>query len=388
MIDFNTEYYIVYNVIKYKTIFTTERDFQLIFRLYSLFLESNQVVTVQQFESKDKLTQELRVIFWNHDAYICWASENREEYQTLIYQFETMLENEGSIFTCNTSTDRYESEFPYTYFPKNNELIDWIPVTLIKNYFIRNILPIGTMVRYIGNGMIEKNKNLTGCRFLKERTGSIVRLGEPNKMSTSFRNYPTDLLAYSFDHAIQVCMYDYGWLYRKLRDLNKNIEAYAEKYLDSCEHSAVLVGHNSLGDNLTLHTHRLTETNKFTFTISVRLSFDDNDIELSYYDPIPNEDKNLPFYYTHPALVERYIKTKKEHKFKMGARSSVLLFSASYIPHTVNFTNDIYLFFVYDNVTFKPGMFEEMTKDCQVNSFPDNPSGRNLFYKELPDSSL
>jgi hypothetical protein len=388
MIDFNSEFYIVYNIIKYKTTPKKLQAYDFLFRLYSILLDSDNVVTIQQFQSTDNLTHELRVIFWNHESYLAWADVNREEYQQLIYQFETTHEDIGSTFTRTTSHDGYISEFPHTYFPKNNELSNWILIPLLKDYFAKNLIPIGTMVKYLGDGVLQKNKNLQGSRFLKERTGSIVRLGEPNKMSTSFKNYPTDLLAYSFDHAIQVCMYDYGWLYRKLRELNRDVEAYAERFIADCEHSAVLVGHNSLGDNLTLHTHRLTETNKFTFTITVRLSFDDNDIELSYYDPIPNEDKNLPFYYTHPVLVERYIKTKQEHKFKMGARSSVLLFSASYIPHTVNFTNDIYLFFVYDNVTFKPGMFEEMTKDCQVNSFPDNPSGRNLFYKELPNSSL
>lgn len=388
MIDFNTEYYIVYNVIKYQNIPTEERDFQLIFRLYSLLLESESVVTVQQFESEDKLTQELRVIFWNHESYITWASENREKYQTLIYQFESMLENEGSVFIRKTSAEGYKSEFPYTYFPKNNELINWILIPLIKNYFVKNILPIGTMVRYVGNGLFEKNKSLTGCRFLKERTGSIVRLGEPNKLSTSFKNYPTDLLAYSFDHALQVSMYDYKWLYRKSKELCRHVEEYAEKYIQDCEHSAVLIGHNSLGDSLTMHTHRLTDTNKLTFTITVRLTFDDKDSDLTYFDPISEDDKNLPFYYTHPVLVERYIKNKQEHKINMGARSSVLVFSASHIPHNVNFTDDVYLFFVYDNVTFKDGMFEEMTKDCQVNSFPDNLSGRNLFYKELPDSGF
>ena len=265
-------------------------------------------------------------------------------------------------------------------------IIDWQLTSAEITYLVKHFLPIGNMTSYEGEGKFENNPILHGCRFLKDRTSNIKRLGH-NMNSMRFKNFPYKMLAYSFDQSLQVMMYDLPELYRKLTKLTIDIENLAENYILDCEHSAVLIGHNSLGENLTLHTHRLTDIRKFTFTITVRLSFINDAIQLSFYDPISNSDKNLPYYYPNPPLINEYILNKEKYTILMKNPLSLLLFSASHIPHAVNFDNDLYLFYVYDNVTLKKDRLEEI-KSLGISYFTENSEGKHLYYGDLPNSPL
>jgi hypothetical protein len=381
--DFNKHYYIVYNVVTHIELDARPGDLSKIIELYSLLINSPHVVTVEQFGSTDGLRHEFRVIFWDHESYLKWASENIEKYQELIYVFEDTYNAGNSKFDRYSSADEYISEFPYTYYPPSNELIDWTLIPYHSDYFIKNILPLGHMKIYNGEGIFEKPPAmLTGCRFLKDRTSDIVRL--PNSANSSkYRNYPTSLMAYTFDHIISTMMYDTPWLYRKLMKLTTDVEKYAETYIKECEHSAVLIGHNSFGSKLTLHTHRLTDTPKYTFTVIVRLTFTDESATLTTYDPITDSDSNLPYYYTNPKLLVNNTRDKIKNDIDMDARSSVLIFNASYIPHLVTYTNDIYLFYVYDNVTFKPDALENIQSASTHVHYNEHP-GKELYFTDLP----
>lgn len=265
-------------------------------------------------------------------------------------------------------------------------IIDWELSTEELSYMVKSFLPIGSLTLCSDTGIITKNPALQGCRFLKDRTGNIRRIGH-SKNSLRFKNFPYKMLAYSFDQSLQIMMYDFPKLYERLTKLTSDIEQYAEQYITDCEHSAVLLGNNSLGKNLTLHTHRLTDVRKYTFTITVRLSFTDSGISFLFYEPISNSDANLPYYYPTPSLLNEYIKDKEEFIVPMNSRTSMLLFSASHIPHNVSFDNDLYLFYVYDNVTLKDGILEEI-KNSSKCYFTDNIQGNHLFYRDLPDISL
>jgi hypothetical protein len=381
--DFNKHYYIVYNVVTHTELEARPSDISKIIELYSLLINSPHVVTVEQFGSTDGLKHEFRVIFWNHESYLNWASENIEKYQELIYVFEESFNTDVSKFDRYASSDGYVSEFPYTYYPPKNNLLDWVLIPYHAEYFIKNILPLGHMKIYNGEGLFEKPPAmLTGCRFLKDRTSDIVRLSN-SANSSKYRNYPTALMAYTFDHILSTMMYDTPWLYRKLTKLTTDIEKHAETYIKECEHSAVLIGHNSFGSKLTLHTHRLTDTPKYTVTITVRLTFTDENATLTTYSPIGDDDPNLPYYYTNPALLVNNTRHKTKNNIVMDARSSLLVFNASYIPHLVTYTNDIYLFYVYDNVTFKPGILEQIQSTSTYKHYTDH-KGKELYFSDLP----
>ena len=383
MLDFNKKFYTVYNVStlteKVKESIYPESE---LYDLYRMLLSSQHVVTIERHVSDDELVSELRVIFWNKESYDAWANENKIRYNEIVANFNRINETGVIKFERHTSLENYISQFPYTDYPEKNSLINWVMIPHFKEYFIKNIVPIGNMTNYIGNGTFNSMPGVYGSRFLKDRTSSIERT---HNMQYYIRQktITPGFISYSFDHILQVAMYDATWLYNRLSKLTTDVENFVENYIERCEHSAVLVGHNSMGQALTIHTHRIPEEKKLTFTVTVRLTFTDQGINFKFYDPIANNDPNLSAYYSNSDLLRKNLKSSRPKEFKMQSRSSVLVFSASHIPHLVNYDNDVYLFYVYDNVTFKPGMLKHVQDQSQETHFEDNKENNRIYFFEI-----
>ena len=373
--------YIVYNV----TTVTEKRNDSIypqqeLIELVSMLIGSSHVVTVEHHTSDHKLKSELRVIFWSEEDYNSWATAHRIRYDEIVESFQ-QINNSGIVkFERYTSLDNYVSDFPYTDYPNKNDLIDWTLITYHKDFVINNILCIGKIQDYVGDGELIPSSNIKGLgsRFIKERTSDIVRRPISDK-ATKDGTFPR-LLAYSFEQAILTCMYSAPWLYRKLQKLTSDAEALADKYIKNCDNAAVLMGHKSLGDELTLHTHRITEETKYTFTIAVRLTFNDQGANYKFYDPLSKDDTNLSKYYADPRLLYSKVSDQQANQFRITERTSLLVFSASMIPHNVEYDNDLYLFYVYDNVNFKDGAFEQIKDKSQVSYFENYPEDSRLYF--------
>jgi hypothetical protein len=373
--------YIVYNV---TTVIEKRSDSvypqQDLVELVSMLIGSSHVVTVENHISENGLKSELRVIFWNEDSYNEWANNNRKRYDEIVESF-SRINNSGIVkFERYTSLDNYVSDFPYTYYPDKNNLIDWTLIAYHKDFMVRNILPIGKIQDYIGGGEFVSSPNIKGLgsRFIKERTSDIVRRPVSDR-ATKDGTFPR-VLAYSFDQALLTCMYSAPWLYRKLQKLTIDAESLANKYIKDCDNAAVLVGHQSLGDELTLHTHRVTEEIKYTFTIAVRLTFNDLGATYKFYEPLSKDDPELSKYYSDPRLLYEKVKDQQANQFRITERTSLLIFSASMIPHNVEYDDDLYLFYVYDNVNFKDGAFDEIKANSQINYFEDCAEDARMFF--------
>jgi len=381
MTNLNQKFYIVYNVLTFK-----EKRSDSVYpigdliELYSLLLNSSHVVTIENHISNDGLGSELRVIFWSEDSYDSWAKENKKRYDELVDKFNK-VHNTGTVkFERYTSLDNYISKFPYIDYPLSNNLIDWSLIPYHKDFMIKNILPIGKIQDYLGDGKLSDPKNLKrqGARFIKERTSDIIR--RPlSSMATKDNNFPR-LLAYSFDQAILTSMYTAPWLYRKLQRLTTDAENLANQYIKDCDNAAVLIGHESLGDELTLHTHRLSDEVHYTFTIAIRLTFNGKGAKYKFYNPLKKEDPFITQYYSNPTLLYELVKDITPYEFNIQERASLLVFSASLVPHTVEYDEDLFLFYVYDNVTFRSGMFEKIKTQSQISYFQNYPEDSRLFF--------
>jgi hypothetical protein len=371
--------YIVYNVITVEHHRTTDIYPQKeLIELVSMLIGSQHVVTVEHHSSS--LKSELRVIFWSEAAYLNWAKDNKIRYDEIVELFGK-INNSGIInFERYTSLDGYISNFPYTHYPAKNDLIDWTLIPYHKDFLINNIFPIGKLQDYIGNGELVPAGNVKGrgARFIKERTSDIVRRPISDK-ATKDGTFPR-ILGYSFDQAILTCMYTAPWLYRKLQKINSEAEVLASNYIIDCDNAAVLIGHKSLGDELTLHTHRLTEETKYTFTIAIRLTFSDQGASCKFYNPLSKDDPALSKYYADPRLLYSKVKEEIPHNVNILERTSLLIFSASMIPHNVEYDDDLYLFYVYDNVNFKDGVFEEIKSKSQISYFEEYPEDSRLYF--------
>jgi len=373
--------YIVYNITTLSS--TDSREVypqKELVELVSMLIGSPHVVTVENHLSSDGLVSELRVIFWSEEDYELWASKHRKRYDEIVTLFSD-IHNSGVVkFERYTSLDNYISPFPYVNYPSKNDLIDWSLITYHKQFLIENILPIGTLRDYVGNGNFKPAGNIKGLgsRFIKERTSDIIRRPLSEK-STKTGNFPK-LLAYSFDQAVITCMYTAPWLYRKLQKLTLDAESLANNYIKDCDNAAVLIGHSALGDELTLHTHRLSEETRYTFTIAVRLTFNGNGAISKFYDPLDKDDPNLLNYYSDPSLLYDKVKDQQPKQLKITERTSILVFSASMIPHNVEYDDDLYLFYVYDNVTFKEGALEKIKLQSEINYFDEYSEDLRLYF--------
>jgi hypothetical protein len=374
----DNKFYIVYNVLTYSKNKESDIGVSLV-SLISLLINSSHVVTVENHISQDFLSSELRVIFWSEESYDMWATENRKSYDEFIFNF-SKVKDSGFIFERYTSKDNYISKFPYTDYPEKNDLVDWTLMSYHKEFMINNIIPIGKIQNYLGGGKFSGPENFKGegARYIKERTSDIVR--RPlSSVAIKDNNFPR-LLAYSFDQAILTCMYTAPWLFRKLNKLTNDIEQLADTFIKDCDNAAVLIGHESLGDELTLHTHRLSDEIRYTFTIAVRLTFNGQGAKYKFYDPLDKTDPNLNQYYSNPAYLYNLNKDKDAYSFIIQHRVSILTFSASLIPHTVEYDTDLYLFYVYDNVTFKEGILDQIRQQSEVNWFNSYPEDSRLYF--------
>jgi hypothetical protein len=378
-----SSHYIVYNVVERTTLEDVSQNLDNVTGLYLLLLKSNSVVNIEQHWSEDKLISELRVILWSEEEYQDWAKKHREDYDKLIENFNQYYSSsKNTVFKRFTSTDGYVSNFPYTYYPPKNEIISWTLIDYHLDCFVENIIPTGKMIDYKGNGLWEKSQDLTICRFLKERTSSIVR--RPHNIFSNKGKIPTWLLMYSFDHALQTVMHSEPYVYYRFSKLTRDVEFFAEKFITDCDHSAVLVGHESLDDEFVVHTHRVTDENRLTLTIAVRITFNGSGLTYRFWDPISDDDPDLLNYYPSPALLKNnYTNHKSPHEFTIQARSSVLVFSGSHVPHSVTFDKDLYLFYVWDNVTFKPGVLDEIKKKSEHTFFEDQEEVKRLYFYNL-----
>lgn len=382
MLYFNQKFYIVYNVLTFKK---PRQDsvypFEILKELYSLLIGSSHIVTVENHVAEDNLSSELRVIFWSKESYDRWAQEHRKRYDELVDSINQVNSTDDNVvFERYTSMDDYMSKFPYTDYPLKNDLIDWVLIPYHKDFMIKNILPLGKILNYDGNGKFSVPETVRGegSRFIKERTSDIIR--RPLSLaSTKDKNFPI-LLAYSFDQSILTIMYSAPWLYRKLAKLTVDAEKLAEKYIKDCDNGAVLIGHKSLGDELTVHTHRLGDEIRYTFTVVVRLTFNNDGARTKFFQPLSKNDKNLNKYYSNAMSLYDVIYNQTPYEIFLKARTSILVFSASLVPHTVEYDDDLFLFYVYDNVTFKDGALEEIKKLSQVNYFQEHPEDSRLYF--------
>jgi hypothetical protein len=370
--------YLVYNITFKKEKIDNPHSWQDVFDLYKLLLGSPEVVNVEEHHSWDQLRSELRVIFWNQEEYFKFSKRTHDEYNKIIQRLNNNYLNLPVEFFRYTSNDNYQSEFPETVYPDGNQLINWTLIPLLKKWVVDNIMPLGKVQQYLGHGKFS-DTSITGCRFFYERTGNIERL-DPSKKSMN--DFP-DLITYDFEHSLQFAIGKQPYIYNRFTALSRKVEEFAENYITDCEHSAVLVGHNSLGKEINVHTHRFSDIKKFTMTIIVRLTFNDEPVRYAFYQPIADDDPLLDQYYTKPNLLQKYIKNKSPEIIQTKERSSVLIFNAAYTPHSVEYSNDLYLYFVYDNVTFKPGVLEDIENTSKTVLFGNQPQTDRLYFYDL-----
>jgi hypothetical protein len=370
-------FYIVYNISIRKFTGLPIHPKEDLDELYDIILSSPEVVNTEYYSTPDQLLVEIRVVFWNKQAYEKFALRNGDRYKQISAKLIQNYVGTQNIFERHTSEENYQSAFPPAkkYLPRN-DIIDWTLTDYFKEWFVNNIIPVGKVRDYIGNGK-HVDAPVLAARFFKARTGDIKRLPPDQK---SFVNFPT-WVAYNFEHTLQYAINHHIYIYGKFTKLCYDVEKLVSKYISACEHSAVLVGHESLGDKINVHTHRLSLKNTLSITCIARITFDDLDpVRIGFYPSKDESDPNLPLYYQTQSALLKSIEGQEPEIISPQGRLSLLMFNAGYVPHTVNYNKDIYLYFVYDNVVFHDGMLDEFKRQSSQILYKDHKNDKQVYF--------
>jgi len=348
-----------------------------------LFVEGEQIIGIEHFSIASGEKKEIRFTFKSRDDHHDWIAKNQVEYDTHRLAAEKFWSENGIQWDRYTSDDFYISEFTGRSFLTFKNFADLSISALDKKVIIEHLLPLGKYRNYLGSGEFNNDTNIRGARFLKEKQQAGVKRTGNTPSAYKYNNFPNGLMAYSFDHAIDIFIGRKNDLFFKLKKLCYDVEEVANTMIDSCNYGAVIAGHQSLGENFILHSHRLHDEDKSTLTIVVRLTHDDpTSAGFQVYPPFDESDPNLPHYYNTPdsAAFKDYAGLHSPTTIPLDSKKSIILFNASYCPHTVLWNDDVYLFFVYDHVTFKAGALEKIKQNAQVNKFYNAHKNTNLLY--------
>jgi hypothetical protein len=340
-------------------------------------------IEVEGFFSDDNKKCEIRLTFRDKSDHLNFIESNKEKYLKIVDESKNFWNNNNIKFERYTSDDYYISEFQGKCFLNFKNIIDYTLTEEQVNIFAEDVLFLGNRKDYNGSGQWDDQAPLLdGARFLKERHSNIRRFGS-SPASYKDYNYPSKLIAYHFDHAIDCLMYKNTDMYKKIKKLCYDIEELTEKYISSCDYAAVIAGHNSLGKQFVVHSHRLNDENRKTFTVVVRLSkINTTPAKLLTWRPYDRNDPELPHYYVQYQRMQNFCKKHSPDIINLDSTSATLIFNATMSPHSVIWTNDLYLFFVYDHVIFKQGMEEKIKTDYDICLYQEFDQSDILYFKK------
>jgi hypothetical protein len=232
----------------------------------------------------------------------------------------------------------------------------------------------------LGGGEYSYHKNIQGCRLLKDRTGNVRRFGNTQR-ALSNANYPSGLITYSIEHAIDPLLYENQGLFRKMKKLCYDVEDLASQFIDSCNYAACITGHESLGKEFLTHSHRLDDSDRHTLTIALRLSSaDERTGSIDVWYPFSDDDSLLPYYYMNNEFLDKYVEQAPRYVYPLNTPVNIMTFNPSYCAHTATWTDDVYMFFVYEHVNWKPGAYDYLKTVSNKHEFTDLPLSKRLTF--------
>jgi hypothetical protein len=228
---------------------------------------------------------------------------------------------------------------------------------------------LGRVPRYT-NQNIELSSTSTR-RFIHD--GCSVKRLKRSKALLDKTSYNQEYLGFGFNVALSVILQDDYDVYSRLFSICEKFDEVASTYVDSTEQSAVLFNHKSFGDRLFPHIHQRSTDPKPTISFFYNLTnMSDKLPVLTLLEPVYSGNKKYDKGYTDHKLLLLHERTSKKIELDVNSNDAII-FDAQNIPHAFTFTDDIWLVFVYDNVTLKD------TIKSKYNYLFDSKSKYNVF---------
>jgi hypothetical protein len=214
---------------------------------------------------------------------------------------------------------------------------------------LNKLCPLGKVPKY-ADGAITLS-DTTVRRFIHD--GYYVRRLPRGECLVDKGAYNPEYLGFGVNEAISCILQDDYALYLKLYDDFKYFDFLASTYIESTEQSAVLFNHKSFGQRVFPHIHQRNETNKPTVSLFYNLTKTSKEKPiLTLMEPVFPGDKEFERGYSNHKLLLVHERNSAKQDIEIDNGIAVV-FDAQNIPHSMTFTDDIWLVFVYDNVTLK-----------------------------------
>ena len=350
--------------------------------LSAKIIEGEEILAIEHLSSPNSEKLEIRLTFKDKATHVAWVERNQPAYDNHVNMLHNFFSKNGITYERYTTDDFYISEFQGKSFLDIQNLLPWQLEPFDKQLIIDHLLPLGFFRIYQGFGNWEIN-NYGGARFLKEQQSGLRRIGN-SPAAYKDNNYPWWLMAYSIDHAVDIFIGHKHDLFCKLKKLCYDVDELAEKYFTSCNYAAAIVGHKSLGDTFTRHSHRLHDQNKPTVTMCVRLTdYDEKDAVLQIWPPFEDDDPNLPMYYISPEKILETTQFVEPTNISLDTKISLFVFNASFSCHNVIWNDDIYMFFIFDHVVFRQGVREEIEKYSCISKHAERGRDKQLMFCKI-----
>jgi len=144
---------------------------------------------------------------------------------------------------------------------------------------------------------------------------------------------------------------DYN-LYKRLFNFIDQIDNFASTLISSCSHAVVIISHKSFGNRLFPHIHQDSGNNLKTLSLFFKLTDFSNEAPvLTLLDNLEKDSKFFKNGYTNHKLLLLHEKKSKLRDEIQISNDMCILFDAEKIPHTLSYTDDIWITVVYDHVT-------------------------------------
>jgi len=219
-----------------------------------------------------------------------------------------------------------------------------------KQTFLDIVCPLG-QVPYYDEVLKEVTFSKTDIRrFILDST-YVNRTVRPN---TLIEKDKIDLgyIGFGIFESIAVLLQKDYSLYKKLFEFFDRADKLTSEMISSCSHAIVLLSHKSFGDRVFPHIHQDSGENLKTLSVFFKLTNTTNDAPvLTLLDNVEKDSKFFKKGYTdHKVLLVHERKSTVRDEVNIS-NNMCILFDADKIPHTLTYTDDIWLTIVYDHVT-------------------------------------
>jgi hypothetical protein len=211
---------------------------------------------------------------------------------------------------------------------------------------LKKLAPLGRVPRYDAEAQTVTLSETSARRFIIDGTACTQR---PRSIALQDpKAYDPSYLGFGIHEALSVLIQDDYALYATLFDTVRQIDSTASTMFGSCEQAALILSHNSFGEELFPHVHARSMMDTQTLSLFVNLTGTDS-ATLTLFDPVTEDSRVFKNGYTDHRVVAVHARKADQREIKIE-HGSFILFDAAKTPHKFSYSDDIWLTFVYDHV--------------------------------------